>query len=61
MAEKKRLFNALFGKKSNGCCDMEITEESCCDVKKKPKKKGSCCDMEIVEEAERDCGCCGKQ
>jgi len=48
-------------KKSNGCCDMEITEESCCDVKKKPKKKGSCCDMEIVEEAERDCGCCGKQ
>lgn len=61
MAEKKRVFSGLFGKKSDGCCNMQITEESCCDVKEKPKKKRNCCDMEIVEEAEQDGGCCEKQ
>lgn len=34
MSEKKGLFSSLFGgKKSGGCCNMEIVEEgSCCDA-----------------------------
>jgi len=49
MNKKKGFFAGLFGSKSNGCCNMEITEE-------KPKKKKGCCSMEVIEEPD-DCCC----
>ena len=50
MSKKKGFFASLFGGKSDGCCNLEITEE-------KPKKKKGCCSMEIIEESD-DCYCC---
>ena len=55
MSEKKGFLSRLFGrKKSDDCCNMEITEE--------PKKKGDCCNMVIVEEPdENGCACMEKE
>lgn len=69
MSEKKGFLSGLFGgKKSGGCCNMEIVEESgCCetDVTEEPQAPscGCGCDCSAQEDSDEGipaCGCSAK-
>lgn len=59
MSEKKGLFSGLFGgKKSGGCCNMEIIEENNAGVKEAQTSGCTCddgCCTNEVEEITSDC------